>query len=466
MKKILSLLLALTMVFALCGCGSRFLTQEEKEVIYEEVKQQKEAESTAENTEIEKPADESIAEKTEVADADEVVSGSDTEAVEDDFTVEEFEITEISNGFMCFKVKIRNNTDVDIGLFNYEYQLLDENGDSLYNGVHAGKNMFGGQSCWFSGSISEDNYKGAVTISFVSYYYYKDSSLGKGADGNAFFKNKAEFSLVDSNSLTNESSENTLSDSASRENKYISIDAICVDDSYRDSNNSTLRRVYLFYTVTAGEANLEIDSKTKLKIGGVNEYTSSSNLAAGKFIKNYYNDVNLKDVFVGTSQKVLAAFSIPEGDLTPGKAITLSDSQIPDIENISLSTDDIQHFDSIEEIAATVDPDGYKEMSYLREEADAEITQKVKNAINGHQHSGWISWFGIGTLSIKVKFDAPNKFTLTTNYKDTGGSGTYSVRNGYIFCTYDASGHTVEIPYELKDDGSVYMDVTEPFDVL
>lgn len=460
MKKVISILLVLVMVFALCACGSRFLTQEEKEAIYEEVKQQKEAESTAENTEIEKPADESIAEKTEVADADEVVSGSDTEAVEDDFTVEDFEITEISDNGINYRVKIRNNSDTDYLMCFFACQLLDESGETISTIYCLGGSLLSGQSSWTDNHISEDDCKNAVAIRFVSYYF--DTSMMNGS----FFNYKAEFSLLDSSSLSDDLSGNITSESASTKSDYVSIDAICVDDSYRDNDNSALRRVYLFYTVTAGEVNLKIDSKTKLKIGGLNEYTSSSNLAAGKYIKNYYNDVNLKDVYVGTSQKVLAAFSIPEGDLTPGKAITLSDSQIPDIEKISLSTDDIQHFDGIEEIAASVDPDGYKEMSYLREEADAEITQKVKNAINGLQWSGSISWSGVGTLSIKVKFNAPNKFTLTTNFKDTGGSGTYSVRNGYIFCTYDTTNTTVEIPYELKDDGSVYMDVTEPFDFL
>ena len=41
MKRIIAVLLALTMVFALCGCGSKELTDAEKEKIYEEVAKEK-----------------------------------------------------------------------------------------------------------------------------------------------------------------------------------------------------------------------------------------------------------------------------------------------------------------------------------------------------------------------------------------------------------------------------------------
>ena len=43
-------------------------------------------------------------------------------------------------------------------------------------------------------------------------------------------------------------------------NEYVTIDGICVDDSYRDDEDSPIRMVYLFYTVTAGEENLKVDS--------------------------------------------------------------------------------------------------------------------------------------------------------------------------------------------------------------
>ncbi len=450
MKKILSLLLALTLMFALCGCGSRFLTQEEKEAIYEEVKQQKEAESTAENTEIEKPADESIAEKTEVADADEVVSGSDTEAVEDDFTVEDFEITEISANGINYRVKIRNNSDTDYLMCFFGCQLLDESGETISTIYCLGNSLLSGQSSWADNHISEDDCKNAVAIRFVSYYF--DTSMMNGS----FFNYKAEFSLLDSSSSSDDLSGNITSESASTKSDYVSIDAICVDDSYRDNDNSPVRMVYLFYTVTAQETNLKIDSKMDLKIGA-NEYSSARSFDAKKFIKNYYNSIYLENVYVGTSLKVLSSFSIPEGDLTPGKAITLSKTEIPDVGNLSLSTNDIQHFNGIEEIAAAIDPDGYKEMVYLREEADTELSQKVKSAINGYEFSGWVS-----NLDYTIKFRSGNKFSLTISPMG-GGEGTYSVRNGYIFCTYDSTGVTLEIPYEFKDNGKIDLDIAFAF---
>ena len=57
----------------------------------------------------------------------------------------------------------------------------------------------------------------------------------------------------------------------------ISIDAIAVDDSWRDDEESPLRMVYLFYTVTAADTNLEADSVyTEMTINGSNTYESEN----------------------------------------------------------------------------------------------------------------------------------------------------------------------------------------------
>ena len=41
---------------------------------------------------------------------------------------------------------------------------------------------------------------------------------------------------------------------------YMTINDICVNDSYTDENGSSLRMVYLFYTLNAKDTNLKIDS--------------------------------------------------------------------------------------------------------------------------------------------------------------------------------------------------------------
>ena len=192
MKKILSLLLALTMVFALCGCGSRFLTQEEKEAIYEEVKQQKEAESTAENTEIEKPADESIADNTEASDGN-----GDSEQLYKlgkGFVVEDFEYLGIeNNGSIRFRLKLRNKTDKDFAEYYFDVQLLDENKDIIARQTNGRQAIMAGEAAWETCSFAKSQY----TI-FPSYIRVVGVSTDPYNNGQ-MLEEIAEYPLNDSN---------------------------------------------------------------------------------------------------------------------------------------------------------------------------------------------------------------------------------------------------------------------------
>ncbi len=114
-----------------------------------------------------------------------------TSAKQDDFTVEDFEIEKYAFERMYFKVKVRNNTDTDAADFSMDYQLLDENGDSVFDSGFISHNIFAGQAYWLgSYGIEDEDYKNAVTIRFVSYYTDKSKQ-------NVLFNQKAEFSLVD-----------------------------------------------------------------------------------------------------------------------------------------------------------------------------------------------------------------------------------------------------------------------------
>lgn len=173
MRKAISLLLALSMVLALCACGS----------------------SASENT-LEKQDNFTVEGSTE---------SESTSAKQDDFTVEDFEIEKYAFERMYFKVKVRNNTDTDAADFSMDYQLLDENGDSVYDSGFISHNIFAGQACWLgSYGIEDEDYKNAVTIRFVSYYTDKSKK-------DVLFNQKAEFSLVDnagtSSSNTDENKE-------------------------------------------------------------------------------------------------------------------------------------------------------------------------------------------------------------------------------------------------------------------
>ena len=246
----------------------------------------------------------------------------------------------------------------------------------------------------------------------------------------------------------------------SSENDYVKIEGICVDNSYVDSEGSPLKMVYLFYTLNANETNLEIDSKyTDLTINDTNTYESDNFVAeACKYMSGYYYSSYIEDVYMGTSIKVAATFKIPEADLAPGRVITLSDHQIPDLSGIRISTNDIIFCSDAKEVAKVMDPEGYADYEYKCLEADEATAKAVKKCINGYY---W--WFYVNSTYYELEFYSPNKFEVRTSFGNN--SGTYSVRNGFIFCTYPSNGYTVEIPYELVG-GDIKLHTTEAFDVM
>lgn len=240
----------------------------------------------------------------------------------------------------------------------------------------------------------------------------------------------------------------------------VTIDGICVDDSYVEEEGSPLKMVYLLYTVTPADSNLEIDSKyTELTINGSNTYEAEHyGPEQCKYMPSYYYSSYIEDVYVGTSLKVAATFKIPEADLAAGRTITLSDSQLPDMEALSLSTDLVRRFADQEEMAQVMDPEGYAAEMDRRAEADADTQEQVKSLINGYYWSCYLN-----SITYELEFWAKDNFEVRTSL-GTSSTGTYSVRNGYIFCTYPDTGYTVEVPYEIVD-GEIDLDIIGAFDV-
>lgn len=343
--------------------------------------------------------------------------------------------------------------------FNLHYTFLDEEGMMIKEDYLQMQNLFYGDMAWASSfdlshlkdkQFTPEDINKIASVKFTGY----------DAWGTKIEQLRFNHPIV--LKLTKEiSSSVPVTESPTSLNSIFKLKAICADDSYRDEDNSPLRTVYLFYTITAEDENLEIDSKgTRLTINGKNEYTSSSSLAAKKWIKNYYNSSYIENVYIGSSLDVMTVFKIPEGDLNSGKTITLKDSQIPGVEHVSLSTDDIIHFNSLEEIAADVDLDGYTEMCKLREDADTELTQRVREAVTNRYYTCYVNniWY-------RVEFHPGDQFKVITEFsKLADNSGSYSVKKGYIFCT-NGLGYVIEIPYHFQDDGLIWLDTDEAFDV-
>lgn len=239
---------------------------------------------------------------------------------------------------------------------------------------------------------------------------------------------------------------------------YMDITGIYVDNSYDDGENGKLGLLYIFYTVHTDAENLKVDSKSaKITVGDVNTYESNPIPGACKYAKNYYYSSYLEDVYAGDELKVVETFKVAKGDLEPGKSITFDKYQVPDTEKLIFSTDDIVLCENAEEIAKNVDPEGYQMEVTAREEADDATKKKVKNAINGYYFS-----FYVNPTSYKLEFISPNKFELTA--LGNTNSGTYTVRNNYIFLKYHSNGYTVELPYSFNSTGEIELDVVAAFD--
>lgn len=238
---------------------------------------------------------------------------------------------------------------------------------------------------------------------------------------------------------------------------YITVDALCIDDDYRDADNSSLRLVYLFYTIRAYDNDsITLNSeKTKLRIGE-NTYTAKLVPDACKYAPSYMYGNDMVGFVCGflseyDSAKIAVTFEIPESEFASKKIIKVEDEGLPDADKLCLKTNEVTHCAGIEEIGKVGDPEGYAELQKGKEEADAETTTMVETyLVNKGKIEGLI-----GQNNYTIDFGRENDFTVGVNGIEY--TGTYTVRNASILCTYP-SGVSFEIPYEIKD-GTVHADI-------
>lgn len=122
MKRIIAMMLALVMVFALCGCGSE----------------------TSDN----------VTETAKISDATPKFAEAGTGFAVEDFKYERTD----SHGNIFFKLKLRNNTSKDFPEFHFEFQALDKNGDILMSLLNVRRNIQAGQAMWVDCTIPEGKY--------------------------------------------------------------------------------------------------------------------------------------------------------------------------------------------------------------------------------------------------------------------------------------------------------------------
>ena len=246
--------------------------------------------------------------------------------------------------------------------------------------------------------------------------------------------------------------------------KTVTIDGIYVDESFEDDN---LGLVYLFYTVNAGDANLELASTSlKIKVNDTNEYDST---VVGKFIPkytNYYYGEIIKKIYVGKSYKICSTFKVAKGDLEGSKPISISSYKIADLSEIKFTTDKIKKMDGIAKIAEDLDKKTYtakygEEQDKLSD-ADEETVNKVKNDINGYYLDGYVN-VGKTIKTIRLEFEEPNNFTVSLAGLEN--SGTYEVKKGMITLDY-GDGPRIFLEYKYEDGEITVTNLNEQFGTL
>ena len=149
--------------------------------------------------------------------------------------------------------------------------------------------------------------------------------------------------------------------------------------------------LYLFYTVLyAGPALSVRSDAAQLTVGGGETYSAEHYTGQCRLMPSYYYSSYLQDVSVGTPLAVVETFRIPAEVLTSGQAITLTNAQIPEMDQLILSTEDLVLCQGVEEVAQAADPTGYDRIQALRAEADPETAEQVRQAVNGRAWNCYI----------------------------------------------------------------------------
>ncbi len=242
------------------------------------------------------------------------------------------------------------------------------------------------------------------------------------------------------------------------ETDYVKIDGLYLDNDYVNEDSESIRMLYVFYTVTTPDSQLKIDSKSmKLNFESGNTYTAEHFPDTCTYMGSHYYSSYLKEVNMGDSVKVVETFEIPKGEFEEGKSITFEKSQIPQMENIIILTDDVVKCDGYKAIAEKADPEGYEKEVNNQKTADAATSSKAKEYLNGYQWS-----FYVNSTSYEIEFYEPSNFQLRTIYNTVDGK--YTVKNGYITLDYP-SGYKVDIPYTFTEN-DIDIDVANAFDVM
>lgn len=258
--------------------------------------------------------------------------------------------------------------------------------------------------------------------------------------------------------LIGETGEFVSSSNPASKPNHIQIDGIFVNKGYQNKDHESMVQLVLCYTLTSKSENYKvIGNNTKLTFNGGNSYQAGHSPQSCLYLGNYYYGSSyIQNVYVGEELKMVDTFQIPKDELTAGRKLLLSNSYINGMDMLSLTTDEIIFCEDMKVIAKTVDPEGYEKMVDALTEAGSKTKEKVRSYVNGYYWD-----FYVNSISYRLEF-AKSTYTLQSMGMKT--KGKYTICNGYIILTNDATGAKNYLPYTIKN-GDIDLDVTTGFDV-
>ena len=163
MKKVISLLLAFVLMISMCACGSKELSAEEKQEVYQEVMAEKIVNAM---------------DGTSLANAMDGTSAKEENKMNDTIQIEGVKIEQMDRSQILYSVKIRNmykaETVEQPNRIMLEFQALDKAGDVLETGYFIYEGLDYEQGGWAITSI-HSSFDDIGAIRFISYIFQYDT---------------------------------------------------------------------------------------------------------------------------------------------------------------------------------------------------------------------------------------------------------------------------------------------------
>lgn len=234
----------------------------------------------------------------------------------------------------------------------------------------------------------------------------------------------------------------------------LNVDGVYVDTAFESSDGKM--PIYIFLAVKATEDDISLYSKNvTLTFDDGSSYDSEFFSALNAHQEKYYYSDYVKHLYGGETGYLVLTVRVPMSRLDAAKSFTIEAQQVPDIEKLRIGTKDIVRLEGDEAICSQADPEGYAHNMTLREPAGEERAKAVEENLTGRY---WIVSIANDTGTCRVSFEENRTFGVTL--LGVTNSGTYDIREGYLYCSYDGHTYPLQIPYTLDEYGKVDLTFT------